>query len=266
MNRIAVDFGFIQIYWYSLLILLAILSSSIIIYFEIKKRKIDQDFFINLLFNAVIFGFIGARLYYVVFNLDYYLKYPIEILEIWNGGLAIHGGLLFGGIFTLIYCKKYKQNTLKILDIIVVGLILGQAIGRWGNFFNQEAYGAVTTIAKLKSAGIPDFIINGMNILGEYHQPTFFYESIWNFFGFIALLLIRKYPRLKIGQLTGFYLIWYSSARIIIEGMRMDSLMLDNFRIALIVSIGCILIGLYLFFIHPRRGLRFENLYAKDDE
>ncbi len=266
MNRIAVDFGFIQIYWYSLLILLAILSSSIIIYFEIKKRKIDQDFFINLLFNAVIFGFIGARLYYVVFNLDYYLKYPIEILEIWNGGLAIHGGLLFGGIFTLIYCKKYKQNTLKILDIIVVGLILGQAIGRWGNFFNQEAYGAVTTIAKLKSAGIPDFIINGMNILGEYHQPTFFYESIWNFFGFIALLLIRKYPRLKIGQLTGFYLIWYSSARIIIEGMRMDSLMLDNFRIAQIVSIGCILIGLYLFFIHPRRGLRFENLYAKDDE
>ena len=266
MNRIAVDFGFIQIYWYSLLILLAILSSSIIIYFEIKKRKIDQDFFINLLFNAVIFGFIGARLYYVVFNLDYYLKYPIEILEIWNGGLAIHGGLLFGGIFTLIYCKKYKQNTLKILDIIVVGLILGQAIGRWGNFFNQEAYGAVTTIAKLKSAGIPDFIINGMNILGEYHQPTFFYESIWNFFGFIALLLIRKYPRLKIGQLTGFYLIWYSSARIIIEGMRMDSLMLDNFRIAQIVSIGCILIGLYLFSIHPRRGLRFENLYAKDDE
>ena len=266
MNRIAIDFGFIQIYWYSLLILLAILSSSIIIYFEIKKRKIDQDFFINLLFNAVIFGFIGARSYYVVFNLDYYLKYPIEILEIWNGGLAIHGGLLFGGIFTLIYCKKYKQNTLKILDIIVVGLILGQAIGRWGNFFNQEAYGAVTTIAKLKNAGIPDFIINGMNILGEYHQPTFFYESIWNFFGFIALLLIRKYPRLKIGQLTGFYLIWYSSARIIIEGMRMDSLMLGNFRIAQIVSIGCILIGLYLFFIHPRRGLRFENLYAKDDE
>lgn len=266
MNRIAIDFGFIQIYWYSLLILLAILSSSIIIYFEIKKRKIDQDFFINLLFNAVIFGFIGARSYYVVFNLDYYLKYPIEILEIWNGGLAIHGGLLFGGIFTLIYCKKYKQNTLKILDIIVVGLILGQAIGRWGNFFNQEAYGAVTTIAKLKSAGIPDFIINGMNILGEYHQPTFFYESIWNFFGFIALLLIRKYPRLKIGQLTGFYLIWYSSARIIIEGMRMDSLMLGNFRIAQIVSIGCILIGVYLFFIHPRRGLRFENLYAKDDE
>lgn len=266
MNRIAIDFGFIQIYWYSLLILLAILSSSIIIYFEIKKRKIDQDFFINLLFNAVIFGFIGARAYYVVFNLDYYLKYPIEILEIWNGGLAIHGGLLFGGIFTLIYCKKYKQNALKILDIIVVGLILGQAIGRWGNFFNQEAYGAVTTIAKLKSAGIPDFIINGMNILGEYHQPTFFYESIWNFFGFIALLLIRKYPRLKIGQLTGFYLIWYSSARIIIEGMRMDSLMLGNFRIAQIVSIGCILIGLYLFFIHSRRGLRFENLYAKDDE
>lgn len=266
MNRIAIDLGFIQIYWYSLLILLAILSASTIIYFEIKKKKIDQDFFINLLFNAIIFGFIGARAYYVVFNLDYYLHYPIEILEIWNGGLAIHGGLLFGSIFTLIYCKKYKQNTLKILDIIVVGLILGQAIGRWGNFFNQEAYGAVTTVAKLQSAGVPDFVINGMNILGQYHQPTFFYESIWNLFGFIALLLIRKYPRLKIGQLTGFYLIWYSSARFIIEGMRMDSLMLGSFKVAQLVSIGCILLGLYLFLIHPRRSPRFENLYAKDDE
>lgn len=266
MSKIALDLGFFQVYWYSIFILLAILGASIVIYFEMKKKHIDQEFFINLLFYAVIFGIIGARLYYVGFHLDYYLKNPIEILEIWNGGLAIHGGILFGGIFSLIYCKKYKKKALKIFDIIVVGLILGQAIGRWGNFFNQEAYGAVTTVAKLHSAGVPNFVIQGMYILGEYHQPTFFYESIWNIFGFIALLLIRKYPRLKNGQLMGFYLIWYSAARFIIEGMRMDSLMLGSFKVAQIASILCMIIGIYFFFIHPRRSSRFENLYAKDDD
>lgn len=266
MSKIALDLGFIQIYWYSIFILLAILASSTVIYFETKKKHIDQDFFINLLFYTVIFGVIGARLYYVTFHLDYYAKYPLEILEIWNGGLAIHGAILFGGIFALIYCKKYKQNALKIFDMIVVGLILGQAIGRWGNFFNQEAYGAVTTVASLQKSGVPQFVIDGMYIMGEYHQPTFFYESLWSILGFIALLLIRKYPRLKNGQLMGFYLIWYSAARFIIEGMRTDSLMLGSFKVAQIASIICILVGIFFFIIHPRKGSRFENLYAKDDE
>lgn len=266
MSRIALDLGFFQIYWYSIFILLAILGASVVIYLETKKKHINQDFFINLLFYTVIFGIIGARIYYVTFHLDYYSKNPLEILEVWNGGLAIHGGILFGGITALIYCKKYKQNTLKIFDMIVVGLMIGQAIGRWGNFFNQEAYGAVTTVAKLQSAGVPQFVINGMYIMGDYHQPTFFYESIWNLFGFVALLLIRKYPRLKNGQLMGFYLIWYSAARFIIEGMRMDSLMLGNFKVAQIASIICLLIGLYFFIIHPKRSPRFENLYAKDEQ
>ncbi len=265
MSKIALDLGFFQIYWYSLFILLAILGASTVIYLETKKKHIDQEFFINLLFYSVIFGIIGARLYYVTFHFDYYSKNPLEILEIWNGGLAIHGGILFGGLFALIYCKKYKQNTLKIFDMIVVGLILGQAIGRWGNFFNQEAYGAITTASKLQSAGVPQFVINGMYIMGQYHQPTFFYESIWNLFGFGALLLIRKYPRLKNGQLMGFYLIWYSSARFIIEGMRLDSLMLGSFKVAQIASIICLIIGLYFFVIHPKRSGRFENLYAKDE-
>ena len=262
MSRIALDLGFFQIYWYSIFILLAILGASVVIYLETKKKHINQDFFINLLFYTVIFGIIGAR----TFHLDYYSKNPLEILEVWNGGLAIHGGILFGGITALIYCKKYKQNTLKIFDMIVVGLMIGQAIGRWGNFFNQEAYGAVTTVAKLQSAGVPQFVINGMYIMGDYHQPTFFYESIWNLFGFVALLLIRKYPRLKNGQLMGFYLIWYSAARFVIEGMRMDSLMLGNFKVAQIASIICLLIGLYFFIIHPKRSPRFENLYAKDEQ
>lgn len=257
MERVAFDLGIIQIYWYSIFIFLAVLVACIIIYKEAKKRKLDEEFIVNLAFNAILFGMIGARLYYVLFNFKYYMANPIEIFEIWNGGLAIHGGILAGGLFTIYYSKKHNVNTLKIFDIIVVGLIIGQAIGRWGNFFNQEAYGTITTVTNLKNSGIPEFVINGMYILGEYRQPTFFYESIWNFFGFIALLIIRRYPYLKTGQLTGFYLIWYSIARFIIEGMRTDSLMLGQFKVAQIVSIILFVIGLIT--------LMYYKVIKKDD-
>lgn len=268
MERVAFDLGIIQVYWYSIFIFLGALAACVVIYSEAKKRKLNDEFIVNLAFNAIIFGIIGARIYYVLFNLDYYMQNPIEILEIWNGGLAIHGGLITGGLFTVYYCKKNKVETLKVFDIIVVGLILGQAIGRWGNFFNQEAYGAITTAAKLKSMGVPDFVINGMYILGDYRQPTFFYESIWNFFGFIALLIIRRYPYLKTGQLSGFYLIWYSVARFIIEKMRTDSLMLGNFKIAQIMSIVLLIIGVILFIYYKRikKVGPFDKLYNKDEE
>lgn len=268
MERVAFDLGIIQVYWYSIFIFLGALAACILIYLEAKKRKLNDEFIVNLAFNAIIFGIIGARVYYVLFNLDYYMQNPIEILEIWNGGLAIHGGLITGGLFTVYYCKKNKIETLKVFDIIVVGLILGQAIGRWGNFFNQEAYGAITSAAKLKSMGIPDFVINGMYILGDYRQPTFFYESIWNFFGFIALLIIRRYPYLKTGQLSGFYLIWYSVARFIIEKMRTDSLMLGNFKIAQIVSIVLLITGIILFIYYKyiKKVGPFDKLYNKNEE
>ena len=258
-------------------------------YIEVKKRKIDENFLINLIFNAVLFGIIGARLYYVAFNMDYYMQHPIEIFEIWNGGLAIHGGLIAGFLVTVLCCKKEKQNLLEMLDIIVVGLIIGQAIGRWGNFFNSEAYGAAVSLKSLQSQGVPDFVIQGMYIMGEYHEPAFLYESICTFiiflllysirnkrkyrgqitytylflYGFGAMLIIRRFYRyLKIGQLTGFYLMWYSSARFLIEGIRLDSLMLGNFKIAQIVSIVLFLTGLILFIVKGH-GSNFENLYNR---
>lgn len=266
MNRVALDLGIIQIYWYSICIFLAALAACTVIYLESKKRKIDTDFITNLAFNTIIVSIIGARAYYVLFNLDYYSANPIEILEIWNGGLAIHGGIIAGSLFVIYYTKKNMENTLKIFDIIVVGLILGQAIGRWGNFFNQEAYGAITSVEKLHSIGIPNFIINGMYILGAYRQPTFLYESIWNLFGFIALLIIRRYPYLKDGQISGIYLIWYSVARFIIEGMRSDSLMLGSFKIAQIVSLILMLIGIVLFIYYKKikKCDTFEHLYCKE--
>lgn len=272
MDRVALELGPIQIYWYSIFIFLGLLTASILIFKEARKRNIDEDFLINLIFNTIIIGLIGARVYYVLFNIPYYASNPIEILAVWNGGLAIHGGIFAALAFILIYCKKKNINSLQLLDIIVVGLIIAQAIGRWGNFFNSEAYGQVTTYAELKVQQIPTFIINGMYILGEYRQPTFFYESTWCFAGFLAMLIIRKYKYLKRGQLTGFYLFWYGLGRLLIEGLRTDSLMLGPIKIAQVVSLVFIITGIVLFFYNlikstpTDKRLYTEDLSPNDDE
>ncbi len=264
MNRVFLNIGVLHIYWYSVFIFLGVLAAFTVIYLEAKKQKMNLDFFFNLAFYTIIFGILGARIYYVLFNLSYYCAHPIEIFKIWEGGLAIHGGLLFGGMTVLFYTNKHHQNFLKILDIIVVGLILGQAIGRWGNFFNGEAYGAVIQESKLLAQGVPAWIVKGMYIGGAYHQPTFLYESIFDFVGFLLLLCIRKYRYLHIGQLTGSYLIWYSVGRFFIEGMRMDSLMLGSIRIAQLVSIVLFGVGVYICFFHPNNKKKFFHLYHEE--
>ncbi len=259
MDRVALDLGPIQIYWYSLFIFLGIVLASIIICKEAKKQNIDEEFLLNLTFNAIVFGIIGARIYYVLFNIPYYLSSPIEMFKIWNGGLAIHGGLLAGLVVTIIYSKKHNVDAIKMLDIIVVGVIIAQAVGRWGNFFNSEAYGTITTVSNLKALGVPNFVINGMYIMGAYRQPTFFYESIWCLFGFIAMLMIRKYKYLKKGQLTGFYLIWYGTIRFIIEGMRTDSLMIGSLKMAQVVSAIFVMAGLILFIYHKKERALYNE-------
>ena len=266
MEKIAFSFGFIKVYWYSIFIFIAILAAYFIISKEAKKKEIDKEFITNLTFYVVVFGIIGARIYYCLFNLDYYLSNPLEILKIWNGGLAIHGGILFGGIFTIIYIKKHHLELLKTLDIIVVGVILAQAIGRWGNFFNSEAYGGITTLKALQNMHLPTFIINGMYISGKYRQPTFLYESLWDLIGFIILLIFRRREYTKVGQITGLYFMWYSVGRFIIESMRTDSLMFGSFKIAQIVSILLFVLGILLFIYYKiiKKESRFEHLYKND--
>lgn len=267
MEKIAFSFGVIKIYWYSIFIFIAILAAYFVISKEAKKKEIDKEFITNLTFYVVVFGIIGARIYYCLFNLDYYLSNPLEILKIWNGGLAIHGGILFGGIFTIIYIKKHHLELLKTLDIIVVGIILAQAIGRWGNFFNSEAYGGITTLKALQNMHLPTFIINGMYISGKYRQPTFLYESLWDLIGFIILLIFRRREYTKVGQITGLYFMWYSVGRFIIESMRSDSLMLGSFKIAQIMSVLLFILGIFLFIYYKliKKESRFEHLY-KDDK
>lgn len=260
MNRVALDFGVIQIYWYSIFILLAIFAGLTIVFMETKRLGKNDDEIMGLLINAIIVGIIGARLYFVIFNFSYYSKNILEIFEIWNGGLAIHGGILFGAIYIYLHCKKKRIDLLSLLDGTAMGLLLGQAIGRWGNFFNQEAFGAVTEAAKLKSLGLPNFIIEGMKIDGLYRQPTFLYESIWNLIGFIIMFSFRKHKYLKKGTLFSFYLIWYSLGRIVIEGMRSDSLMLGPIRVAQLISIALIALGIFII-VKQNKGTKLDRLY-----
>lgn len=262
MSRVFLDLGFFQIYWYSLLIALALFVGIVIMLIEVRRQKMSEDFFINLIFYGTIFAIVGARLYYVLFNWSYYSEHVIEILEIWNGGLAIHGAMLGGGIFTIFYCRKCNVRFLKVIDIIVVGLIVGQAIGRWGNFFNQEAYGGVVSLEYLQGLHLPEFIINGMKIGANYYHPTFLYESLWNILGFIILLIFRRLRYTHVGQVTALYMIWYGIGRFFIEGLRTDSLMLGSLRMAQLVSIGMVVVGLVLF-IQKLRMSRFDDQYNK---
>ncbi len=260
MNSVLVDLGFVQIYWYSVMLFIGFLLGGYLLLREARRFGISEEFIINLFFYTIPIAIIGARLYYVAFNWDLYADNPINALKIWEGGLAIHGGIIFGLIFIIIYTKKHSYNIVKILDMTAVGLIVGQIIGRWGNFFNSEAHGPATTLETLKNIHIPDFIIEGMNINGIYYHPTFLYESLWNLIGLIIMLIIRRTKNIKIGQITGFYLIWYGIGRFFVESMRTDSLMFKDFKVAQIVSILFIVAGI-IFMLKNVFKSRFENRY-----
>lgn len=264
MRAILFEIGPIQIYWYSVMLLLGVLIGGSIAIKEAKKWNIPEDFMINLFFFMIPIAFIGARLYFVIFNWSYYSNNLMDIFKTWEGGMAIHGGIIAGLIWIIYYGKKYRVNPYRLLDIIVVGLIIAQAIGRWGNYFNQEAYGSATTLAHLQSLYIPQFIIDRMLIGGVYYTPTFFYESLWCVIGFIILLIIRRRKYIKLGQVTATYLIWYGIGRFFIEGFRLDSLMLSNFRVAQIVSIVMIIAGIIMLIIRGR-GSKFDNQYNDEE-
>ena len=254
MNPILVDLGFVQIYWYSVMLFVGFLLGGYLLLREAKRFGIPEEFVINMFFYTIPIAIVGARLYYVIFSWDMYKDNLIDILKVWEGGLAIHGGVLFGLIFVIFYSKKHGYKPLKIMDMAAVGLIVGQIIGRWGNFFNQEAHGPITTLETLKSYHLPNFVIEGMNIDGAYYHPTFLYESLWNLLGLIIMLIIRRRKRIKIGQISGFYMMWYGIGRYMIEMLRTDALMYGGLKVAQLVSILLIVVGFILIirglFVH----------------
>lgn len=266
MNPVIFNIGSFELRWYSVLIAFAVIIGYVMIMSESKRFKIKKEFMFNMMFWTLIFAIIGARLYYVAFNLEYYSSNIVEIFQVWKGGLAIHGGLLFGTITIIIYCKKYKVRVGKILDIIVPPLLLGQAIGRWGNFFNSEAYGSIVTYQQLVNMKIiPQFIIDNMFINGSYHLPMFYFESLWCLLGFFLSLFLRRRKYIKDGQLVAFYMMWYGAARFVIETFRTDALLFNGIRVARVVSVLMFIAGLIIQFIQSRKP-KLDELYNKVEE
>ncbi len=266
MNPVAFSIGPLSVTWYSIFILLGIILASVLINSEAKRYNIPTSFITNLVFWCVVFGLIGARIYYILFNLDYYASYPIEMIKVWNGGLAIHGGIIAGLITLVIYCKKYSVNVLKILDIASPALLLAQGIGRWGNFFNSEAHGGIVSRSFLEALHLPEFIINGMYINGHYYHPTFLYESIFCLIGFFVLVGFRSIKTTKLGNTTALYFIWYGILRFFIESLRTDSLMLGSLKIAQLVSILMIIAGFVMFIITKFKCNGYDDVGAKENE
>lgn len=261
MSPILFKLGTFEIRYYSIFILIGVIIGYLLINSEAKRFQYKKEFIFNMMFWAIIFGILGARLYYVIFNFDYYMNNLSEIYKIWNGGLAIHGGIITGALTIIIYCKKYNVKFGKILDIFVPALIFAQALGRWGNFFNGEAYGSIVSyqfLARLKI--IPQFVIDNMYINGAYHLPMFYFESLWCLIGFIIMLIIRRRKYIKRGQIAGFYMIWYGFARFIIETYRTDALLFGDIKIAKVVSIIMFVIGVITELIQSRKP-KLEELY-----
>lgn len=245
MNRIFLSIGPINIYWYSVLIVTSILIGLFLSQKEAEKNGLTKEFTVDLVFYLIPVAIIGARAYYVIFNFSLFKDDLLSIFKIWEGGLAIYGAIIASFIFIYFYCQKKKKSLLLTVDTFIPYLILGQAIGRWGNFINKEAHGARVTLSYLQNMHLPKFIIDGMYIDGYYYIPTFLYESLWCFLGFILLLLVRRKDKYQNnGLLFYIYLIWYGIERFIVEGMRTDSLYLGSFRISQIVSLVIVIIGL----------------------
>ncbi|HDA2393111.1 TPA: prolipoprotein diacylglyceryl transferase [Staphylococcus aureus] len=245
IDPVAFNLGPLSVRWYGIIIAVGILLGYFVAQRALVKAGLHKDTLVDIIFYSALFGFIAARIYFVIFQWPYYAENPGEIIKIWHGGIAIHGGLIGGFIAGVIVCKVKNLNPFQIGDIVAPSIILAQGIGRWGNFMNHEAHGGPVSRAFLEQLHLPNFIIENMYINGQYYHPTFLYESIWDVAGFIILVNIRKH--LKLGETFFLYLTWYSIGRFFIEGLRTDSLMLtSNIRVAQLVSILLILISISL--------------------
>jgi phosphatidylglycerol---prolipoprotein diacylglyceryl transferase len=246
--------GFLTVRWYGLLIATGVLVGVFVSQSLAKRRQIDPDTIGDLAIWLVIGAIPCARIYYVLFEWQRYSQNPSKIFAIWEGGIAIHGAIIGGVIAGTLFARRYKVSFWQLVDLIVPALILGQAIGRWGNFFNSEAFGAPTNLPwklyispEYRSLADREF---------DYFHPTFLYESLWNLMVFGLLLYLffwglRYRDRLKLGTLGFVYLVAYSSGRIWIEGLRTDSLMLGFLRVAQVISLGAIVLGLFgLFWLY----------------
>lgn len=264
IDPVAFELGPIEIRWYAIIIVLGIIVADFMIRREGQRKGYDEDTLFDILFPAILIGGVGARLYYVLFRLDYYLANPGQIIAIWNGGMAIYGFVIVGFLTIYYLSRKRKLNSIELFDIMAPGLLMAQSIGRWANFMNQEAHGGPVSRSFLESLMLPEFIIEQMNIQGTYYHPTFLYESLWSLIGVIGLLFIRQKPKFALeGEIIAGYAIWYGLGRMWIEGMRTDSLYFGPLRISQWVSVILVILGVW--FVLKRRKQEGRIPYYTDN-
>ena len=268
INRTAFSIGSFHVYWYGILIATGLLLAVLYAYFNTHRYDVNRDKLFNCVIVGIVTAIIGARLYYVIFRWSDYSGNIGKMFDIRDGGLAIYGGIIGGLLGGFVVARIQKQKFLPMLDIAMPGFFIGQAIGRWGNFFNQEAYGAQTdSLFRMTSENT---IIDGVKFTPVH--PCFLYESIWCALGFLLLFIVnRKYQKYH-GQIFYLYLVWYGLERTIVEGLRTDSLYLPfqlfgaDIRVSQLLSAILMVVGIVMLVINRNkndgmRGRKFEKTY-----
>ena len=260
INRVAFAIGSFQVYWYGLIIATGLILALVYAHFSAKRYNVDGSKLMNCVFAGIITGIIGARLYFCIFKWDYYGSHPLEIFWIHEGGLAIYGGIIGALLGGLGVAKIQKMKFMPILDITMVGFLIGQGLGRWGNFFNQEAYGTPT--------GLPWGMMSE-GTLGEAVHPCFLYESLWCLLGVAVLHFYGKYRQRYAGQIFYLYLVWYGFERMIVEGLRTDSLYLPfqlfgmDTRVSQVLSFAIFVTGIVFLIINRKKEDPFYADYRR---
>ena len=250
----------VHIRWYGVIIAVGMLLALAYAYFSAERFNVNRNKLIDCVLVGIVTGIIGARLYYVLFELDRYIKDPVSIFMINEGGLAIYGGIIGGLLGGCITAKILKQKIMPILDVAVLGFLIGQGIGRWGNFMNQEAYGSPTDL--------PWGMVSENTHMQAVH-PCFLYESLWCLLGFVLIHFLSKKFQKYSGQVFYFYLVWYGFERMIVEGLRTDSLYLPfevfgmPIRVSQVLSALILIFGIVMLIINRKKEDKFYDNYRR---
>ena len=247
VNRVAFNVFGKDIYWYGVIIALGFALAVLYCSLRIRRFGFNNDLLFDALVAALPSAIVGARLYYVLWEWGYYSKYPSEIIAVWHGGMAIYGGIIGALVAVAVYGRVKRASIPGMFDVAALGLLIGQCLGRWGNFISGEAHGTLTD-------SVLGMTVNGY---GPFH-PTFLYESVWTALGFVVLHLVSVYFYRFRGQIFLSYLVWYGAGRAVIEGLRTDSLYIGqtDIRVSQVVAVVSCITGLVLLVLCLRRGVR----------
>lgn len=263
ISHTAFSIGFLSVQWYGIIIVLGMALACLYAFWRMKSVPLVVDDMLDIALVCIPSGIVGARLYYVLTSLENYPTFW-DVFKIWEGGLAIYGGIIGGFIGVFAVCRHKKKSLLRVLDCIAPGVMIGQLIGRWGNFVNAEAYGVIGPYDFLghtfDAAALAENNPFIMTVNGMYVHPTFLYESVWNLIGFLLINAFWKHKKYD-GQILLLYLTWYGFGRAVIEGFRGDSLYIGSLRISQLLAFICFAAGVILLiaFAVKRPGKQAEK-------